>query len=306
MAVDAVTGVTPTTTTPQARGDGGNTVDYTKMTPKEILEAEKNGETVPPEILKWAKENADSKITYAESQGGGKTGAAEENDAVAYSELLDSVGVSLKEQCKMFTKISAFMERRDLQNVTKMAPYTQQVPTDEQSGNNTTSEVEKALGEINKEVKKSFRGIVGGKEFRDGLRFFSALKDGASGELTTINESLSQIQDILDGSIADAKESKQCGDETIKLGKELKSNSKWWRFGKKRVASRAIEQGDLTVKMSERTNKLAEAIAKDNGIALKQTGDNINTVKGAETPPEDNSDPNPSNSDGGNPPPQNQ
>lgn len=70
MAVDAVTGVTPTTTTPQAPGDGGNTVDYTQMTPKEILEAKKNGETIPPEILKWAKENPDSKITYAESQGG--------------------------------------------------------------------------------------------------------------------------------------------------------------------------------------------------------------------------------------------
>ena len=216
--------------------------------------------------------------------------------------------MSLKEQCKIFTQLSAEKETRDLQNVTKMAPYTQQVPTDEQSGNNTTSEVEKALGEINKEVKKSFRGIVGGKEFRDGLRFFSALKDGASGELTTINESLSEIQDILDGTIADAKDSKQYGEETVVLGRELKSKTKGWQiFGsRRRAANKAIEQGNLTVKMSERTNKLAEAIAKDNGIALKQTGNNINTVNGAATPPEDNSDPNPSNSGGGNPPPANQ
>ncbi len=306
MAVDPVTGVSPTTTTNPPSGNGGGAIDYTKMTPQEILEAEKNGETIPPEILKWAKENPDSKITYAGSQGGDGNNATEENDAVAYSEFLDSAGVSLKEQCKMFTMISESMERRDLQNVVQMAPYTQQVPDDEQTGNNATSEVEKVLGDINKEVKQSFKSLIGGRSFFDGMRFFSALKAGASGELTTINESLSQIQDILDGSIADAKESKQYGEETGRLGKELKSNSKWWRFGRKHVASRAIEQGDLTVKMSERTNKLAEAIAKDNGIALKQTGDNINTVNGAEIPPEDNSGTNPSNSDGGNPPPQNQ
>ena len=293
MAVGAVTGVSPTTTTSPPSGNGGGTVDYTKMTPKEILEAEKNGETVPPEILKWAKENPDSQITYAEFQGGGETGAGEENDAVAYQQSLEEQGMSLKAQCKIFTMISESMVGRDLQNVTKMAPYTQQVPTDEQSGNNTTSEVEKVLEDINKEVNKSYQPLFMNKEYRDGMRFFSALKAGASGELITIDESLSQIQDILDGSIADAKESKQYGEETTRLGKELKSNSKWWRFGKKRVASRAIEQGDLTVKMSERTNKLAEAIAKDNGIALKQTGNNINTVKGAETSPENNSGPNP-------------
>lgn len=306
MAVDPVTGVSPTTTTNPPSGNGGGAIDYTKMTPQEILEAEKNGETVPPEILKWAKENPDSKITYAESQGG-ENGGVTENDAVAYQQSLEEQGMSLKEQCKIFTQLSAEKETRDLQNVTKMAPYIQQVPNDEQTGNNTTSEVEKALGEISKDVKNSFRGIVGGKEFRDGLRFFSALKDGASGELTTIDESLSEIQDILDDTIADAKESKQYGEETTRLGKELKSKTKGWQiFGsRRRAAKKAIEQGDLTVKMSERTNKLAEAIAKDNGIALKQTGDNINTVDNADAPAGDNLDTSPTNGTGGNTSPAN-
>ena len=59
MAVDAVTGVTPTTTTQPAANDDGTKVDYTKMTPAESLEAEKNGATIPSEILQWAKENRD-------------------------------------------------------------------------------------------------------------------------------------------------------------------------------------------------------------------------------------------------------
>lgn len=215
--------------------------------------------------------------------------------------------MSLKEQCKIFTQLSAEKETRDLQNVTKMAPYIQQVPNDEQTGNNTTSEVEKALGEISKDVKNSFRGFVGGKEFRDGLRFFSALKDGASGELTTIDESLSEIQDILDDTIADTKESKQYGEETTRLGKELKSKTKGWQiFGsRRRAAKKAIEQGSLTVKMSERTNKLAEAIAKDNGVALKRTGDNIKTVDNAYVPPKNNSATSTTNSTGGNTSPSN-
>lgn len=279
MAVDAVSGVNGTTTTPapSPTGEGGEK-DYKQMTAKEILEAEKNGETIPPEILKWAQDNPDGDQTYMQATGG-DSAAEETNDAVAYAELLDSAGMSLKEQCKIFTSISKVMEQRDLGNVTKMAPYTQQIPTDDESGDNSTNEVTTALGEITKEIKDSRKGL-GGRAFFDGLKFFGALAQGVSGELDGIDDSLEAIQDVLNGTVKDAKQSKQYGEETVSLGKELKSHTKWWQFfgSRRRASKRAIEQGDLTIKMSERTNKLAQAIAKVNKVALGSTKENIDTV----------------------------
>ena len=186
--------------------------------------------------------------------------------------------MSLKEQCKIFTDLSAQKETRDLQNVTKMAPYTQQVPTDDQTGAKGTSEVSKAFAEIKQGIK--FKGFFGGKEFFDGIRFYQALHEGTSNELDTIDYSLEAIQSVLDGAISDAQDSKQYGEETANLGRELKSHTKWWQFGgsRRKAAKKAIEQGKLTVKMSERTDKLAQAIAKDNGVALKNSKDNIKQV----------------------------
>lgn len=278
MAVQAVSGVSETPVTGNMPPAEGGQKDYTKMTPKEILEAEKNGETIPTKILAWAKENPDGKDTYEKANPNGQ--GAEENDAVAYQASLEEQGMSLKEQCKIFTDLSAQKETRDLQNVTKMAPYTQQVPTDDQTGAKGTLEVSKAFAEINKEISSSFVLFSSNKNFKDGLRFYKALQEGTSNELDTIDYSLEAIQSVLDGAISDAQDSKQYGEETANLGRELKSHTKWWQFGgsRRKAAKKAIEQGKLTVKMSERTDKLAQAIAKDNGVALKNSKDNIKQV----------------------------
>ena len=278
MAVQAVSGVSETPVTGNMPPAEGGQKDYTKMTPKEILEAEKNGETIPTKILAWAKENPDGKDTYEKAIQNGQ--GVEENDAVAYQASLEEQGMSLKEQCKIFTDLSAQKETRDLQNVTKMAPYTQQVPTDDQTGAKGTSEVSKAFAEINKEISSSFVLFSSNKNFKDGLRFYKALQEGTSNELDTIDYSLEAIQSVLDGAISDAQDSKQYGEETANLGRELKSHTKWWLFGgsRRKAAKKAIEQGKLTVKMSERTDKLAQAIAKDNGVALKNSKDNIKQV----------------------------
>ena len=278
MAVQAVSGVSETPVTGNMPPAEGGQKDYTKMTPKEILEAEKNGETIPTKILAWAKENPDGKDTYEKANQNGQ--GAEENDAVAYQASLEEQGMSLKEQCKIFTDLSAQKETRDLQNITKMAPYTQQVPTDDQTGAKGTSEVSKAFAEINKEISSSFVLFSSNKNFKDGMKFYKALQEGTSNELDTIDYSLEAIQSVLDGAIGDAQDSKQYGEETVNLGRELKSHTKWWQFGgsRRKAAKKAIEQGKLTVKMSERTDKLAQAIAKDNGVALKNSKDNIKQV----------------------------
>lgn len=298
MAVQAVSGVSDangiTPTTGDVQPTDGGKKDYTKMTAQEIIEAEKNGETVPAEILTWAKENPDGKDTYEKANPNGQ--GAEENDAVAYQASLEEQGMSLKEQCQIFTDLSAQKETRDLQNITQMAPYTQQVPTDDQTGGVDTSEVSKAFEEINKEIMSSFKIFSSNKGFKDSVRFYQALHEGTSNELTDIDDSFESIQDVLYGAIDDAKDSKQYGEETTKLGKELKSHTKWWQFkgSRRKAATKAIEQGEMTVKMSERTDKLAQAIAKDNGVALNNSKENIKVVKDATVePPEDNGETNP-------------
>lgn len=298
MAVQAVSGVSETPVTGNMPSAEGGQKDYTKMTPKEILEAEKNGETIPPKILAWAKENPDGKDTYEKANPNGQ--GAEENDAVAYQASLEEQGMSLKEQCKIFTDLSAQKETRDLQNITKMAPYTQQVPTDDQTGAKGTSEVSKAFAEIKKEIISSFVLFSSNKNFKDGLRFYKALHEGTSNDLDTIDYSLEAIQSVLDGAISDAQDSKQYGEETANLGRELKSHTKWWQFGgsRRKAAKKAIEQGKLTVKMSERTDKLAQAIAKDNGVALKNSKDNIKQVD-ISVLPEENPKPTGGSSGGG-------
>ena len=298
MAVQAVSGVSEIPVTGNMPSAEGGQKDYTKMTPKEILEAEKNGETIPPKILAWAKENPDGKDTYEKANPNGQ--GAEENDAVAYQASLEEQGMSLKEQCKIFTDLSAQKETRDLQNITKMAPYTQQVPTDDQTGAKGTSEVSKAFAEIKKEISSSFVLFSSNKNFKDGLRFYKALHEGTSNDLDTIDYSLEAIQSVLDGAISDAQDSKQYGEETANLGRELKSHTKWWQFGgsRRKAAKKAIEQGKLTVKMSERTDKLAQAIAKDNGVALKNSKDNIKQVD-ISVLPEENPKPTGGSSGGG-------
>lgn len=274
QAVDKVSETTPvvsndTTTNPEKK-------DYTNMTAKEILNAEKAGESIPTEILSWAKENPDSKETYKASQG--ESGQATEKDTVSYKTDLEDAGFDIEAQCMILRSLSAKMEQRDLGNVQKMSPYVQQVPNDEQSGDNTTSEVNKALNEIS-------NSMSGGKTFsKKGIQkimFYKALNSKASDELNNIEFSLEDIQKVLDVSISCAKESKQAGADAKQAGEELKSSSKWWRFGKKAKAKKTIEQGELTERMSASTKKLAEAIAKDNNVALSGTKNNIQTVEQA-------------------------
>lgn len=285
MAVDAVNGINETTpsTTVENGGSPGSR-NYNNMTAREILDAEKAGETVPAEILTWAKENPDSKETYGNVQG--ETGdETSEADTVSYRESMEEQGMSLKQMCKQFTQMSSQKENRDLQNVTKMAPYIPQVPTDEQNGNDATSEVQVAMDEITKEILNKDNWKLKGFSFKnDGLKFFQALKQGNSGELNYIDDSLESIQNVLNEAISGAKDSKQCGNEAIQTGQEYKSSLRRIRFLARRVANKAIEQGENTVKMAERTDKLAQAIAKDNNVALKNTKDNITAVEEAEIP----------------------
>lgn len=278
MAVQAVDGVketTPAVTTEESNTPGKK--DYSNMTAKEIINADKAGETVPAEILSWAKENPDSKDTYKTAQGG--AGAQqEENDAVAYRMSMEEEGTSLKDMCKQFTQMSAQKEERDLKNVGTMGGLTGKIPVDDQNGINAATEVSDALNEIAKDSFKNFNF----KKMKEGIKFFDALKQGNSNELNTIDDSLESIQDVLNGIISDAKDSKQYGDETVKVGKEFKSSTKWWKFKNRRVAKKAIEQGENTVKMSERTDKLAQALSKANGAALSNSKNNMQTVEQAE------------------------
>lgn len=300
MAVDAVSGVGPTTTTPDSGGGDNSRIFISedtlkKMTAKEIMDGYNTQNwAVPDKILAWAQQelqtNPDSKITYGESGAGGDGGVGgESNDAVDYQATLDEQGMSLKEQCKEFTRLSAEKETRDLDNITKIAPYAKDIPQDETDGNNGESEVSKVLKEIHKDMVRAFQvsfGVVG-KDFKEGQKFFKAFQKGTNDELIEIDDSLEAMQDALSGALSDAKDSKQYGEKTIELGKELKSHTKFWQvFGSRRKAAKqAIEQGDKTVKMAERTDKLATAIAKDNDVALDSLQQNIKAVD--ETKPDE-------------------
>ncbi len=275
MAVQAIEKVSETTPT----GSNDTTLipdkkDYTNMTAQEILNAEKAGETIPTEILSWAKENPDSKETYKSSQSG--TSAEGEQDNVSYKDSLENAGFSIEMQCMILKGLSEIMEKRDLQNVQRMSPYIQQVPSDEQTGDNSTSEVSKALDEISNDMSG---GKLFSKKNRQKIEFYIALNSQTSNELNEINFSLEEIQKVLEGTIVCTKESKQAGTGAQQAGEELKSSSKWWRFGRKAKAKKTIEQGELTERMSDSTKKLAEAIAKDNNVALTRTQNNIQTVE---------------------------
>ena len=247
--------------------------DYTNMTAVEIMTAINAGENVPAEIAQWAKDNPESNETYKSVQSVNTT---EEQDNISYKDDLDNLGFSLEEQCIILKDLSERMENRDLKNVQRMSPYIQQVPNDEQSGDDTTSEVSNALVEIS--------GIMSGggffsKEREQKLEFYLALHSNAYQHLNDIDFSLEEIQKVLDTSIECTNESKQAGGDAIKAGEELKSSSKWWRFGKKIKARKAIKQGELTERMSDSTRILAEAIAKDNNIALSETKNNLQIVE---------------------------
>jgi len=294
MAVDSVNKVDGNASTPTqlpASASGARLVVsedvLSTMTAAEIMNGynTKNW-AVPDKILTWAqtesKKDPASKTTYGQSEGGAK--GATESDAVAYKESLDEQGMSLKDQCKQFTDLSAQKETRDLGNVTKMAPYTQEVPTDQSTGTNGESAVNTALSQI---AKDSFKGgPFNIKGMKEGMKFFNALKQGTSNELGGITESLSEMQAVISETLDEAKESKEYGAETITVGKEMKSHTKWWQFfgSRRKAANNAIEQGNKTIVMSQNTTKLAEAIEKDNSAAFQSVNQNQQSVASTEAP----------------------
>jgi len=121
---------------------------------------------------------------------------------------------------------------------------------------------------------------------KEGIKFFDALKQGTSNELGGITESLSEMQAVVSETIGEAKESKDYGTETVTVGKEMKSHTKWWQFfgSRRKAANGAIEQGNKTVAMSQNTTKLAEAIKKDNSSAFESVNQNQQAVSSAEAP----------------------
>src|SRR5574344_865178 len=184
MAVQAVDKVTEkptesTTLTPDASTRSMHSdQEYAKMTASEIMEAYKTKNwAVPSKILTWAqaevKKDPNSKTKYGESSGGAT------NDAVAYQETLEEQGMSLKEQCKQFTQLSSQKEVNDLSNVTKMAPFSQTIPTDQTGGDKGQSAVQQVLSGIVAEMTKGVFAFFSSKG-REDRKFFDALKKGSS------------------------------------------------------------------------------------------------------------------------------
>jgi len=227
--------------------------------------------------------------------------------------MMEEDGLSLKDQCKILRQISAAMEKNDLNNITMVAPYLQMIPTDETEGDNNELEVTKLFNEISGDMgKRSFFS----DDFHEGIKFFRAVSKGASDELGDISSDLETMQADLNKVINDARQSNATGTETVEAGKELKGSAKWWHFGRKFAAKKAIEQGDNTVKMSDRASQFATAIANDTGVVIGAIQENIEIVEttgkvddieGEEPPvePTDDDGTTPPVSEGGTPPPSN-
>lgn len=302
MAVDAVNGVnsnsavSSTNSTSEVTDASRVTISeatLAKMTAKEIIDGYNHQSwAVPDNILSWAQNeyqtNPDSKVTFGESGNSVDTVNGTQTDVVSYRESMEADGLSLKEQCNQLASLSAQMEVTDLNNITKIAPYSTIVPTDQGDGNQGESEVSKVLSEFAKDMMKGGLFFFVTDKFKEGKKFFAALKKGTNDELGDINTELETMQAELNQTLSGAKQSKQTGIETIEAGKELKSHTKWWQFfgSRRRAAKKAIEQGDKTVKMSDRTSKFANAIAKDNNIALQSIQTNIQVVTAANAPEE--------------------
>jgi len=279
LAVDAVSNP-PIVTEPQVSEPDGGTPNYNSMTAAEILDAYNNkGLAVPKAVLEWAqftyKNDPQSKVTYGES---GDNGETDGNDAISYQLQLEEEGTSLKEQCKIFTELSAQKEERDLQNITKIAPYAQSILQGEFDGDTGESAVEQLFNEIRSDMNAHF--ILSGKG-REDIKFFNAFSEGTLEDISTISDDLETMQAELAGTIAEAKDSKQHGEVTVALGKELKGHRMSLFSRKARIGKRAINQGEKTIEMATKTDKFASAIAKDNNIAiesLKKNQDNIDNT----------------------------
>ncbi|MCM1265207.1 MAG: hypothetical protein NC200_03325 [Candidatus Gastranaerophilales bacterium] len=317
MAVEAVNSTTPTSTTVTDSGDGRVNISETtlkKMTAQEIVDGYNTQNwNVPQEILDWANNeiqtNPNSTTTYGESGAGGVGGEGE--DVVSYSAMLDELGVGKKTKCKILTKISRDMEFEDMVNIAMIAPFAQEQPEDEADGNGEESAVSQVLNEIMGDMKDGYKGSFlgmrfGSNKFQEGQKFFSAFNAGitaandenakfkgrtkvlimaanAKEELYEIDDSLDSMLNVLNDTSQHAKQSIVTGTETLEAGKELKSSAKWYHFGRKHVARKAIDQGEETKIMGENTKKLSDAIMKDNGLVKESVEGNIDAIEGAES-----------------------
>lgn len=313
MAVNPVDNNQPTSSTTSSSGEENRLYvpkeTLAQKTAAEIVEGyDKWMWQVPADILDWARKSVEadpeSKITYGEALESGQVG--EGSDAIDYQKMLEEEGMSLKEQCKVLTEISEGKEVRDLNNVTRMSPFAGDIMEGEQEGDGNESAVKQFYGELvkqaNEDGKKPMFLRSERNAYNEDMRFFDALKGTSEENVEGIDESLEEISDVLSESLDNAKESKDYGEVTVATGLALKGkhNSKVAKImgisalgggigialgglisglsslfsSKRKVANKAIQQGNNTINMSEKTTQLATALAKDNNIALESLENN--------------------------------
>ena len=287
---------------------------FAQMTAQEILDAYNNeGLAVPKDVLEWAQATIDadpnSTVKYGEANPTGEQDNPQ--DAVSYVQAMQEEGMSLKQMCREMTDLSKEMEARDLNNVTQMSPFAGDILDNQSEGDSNEREVSKLMKELVDGAIKDWRPW-GGKNFKEDMRFFNALKAQKEENVEGLEVNLEDIESILNGSINDSNQSMEYGAETVALGQTLKHGASKAQkilagagiiagaiatgglmtigafiggaigalFGssRKRIANKAIDQGNKTLEMGQKTNKLAVAIAKDNSIALQSLLGNETTI----------------------------
>lgn len=280
MAVDAIreriTSTVNTQETESTTGDNTPAINlFDNMTSREIIDLHEEGALVPPEVLDWALEiyrtepNSPMKYKDAGIEGNGK-----QLEAVSYVQGLEAKGMNIFAICEDLKSLTAEMEERDLQNITKIAKVTPELADGASIGDDDQSEVGKLLKAMKEE---SFRGIFVGGEFRQNMKVFNAMSKNSQDELNTITESLEDMQSILSDSMSDAEESREYGGVAILVGKKL--NVETWMKNQYDAAG----QGKQTVRTAKNTKRLAKAVAKDHKLTVRAIRKNVTDIGEATT-----------------------
>lgn len=279
MAVDAIreriTSTVNTQETESTTGDNTPAINlFDNMTSREIIDLHEEGALVPPEVLDWALEiyrtepNSPMKYKDAGIEGNGK-----QLEAVSYVQGLEAKGMNIFAICEDLKSLTAEMEERDLQNITKIAKVTPELADGASIGDDDQSEVGKLLKAMKEE---SFRGIFGGGEFRQNMKVFNAMSKNSQNELDTITESLEDMQSVLSDSMSDAEESREYGGVAILVGQKLKMPWILPQYD-------AEGQGKQTVKTAKNTKRLAKAVAKDHKLTVRAIRKNVTDIGEATT-----------------------
>ena len=291
MPVDAINErITSRITNTTENGAEQTKPNYNNMTAKEIIDGYNNeGLAVPKDVLEWAQKTleTDPNSTVKYGDVAANSEGASPADVISYVQAMQEDGMSLRQICVDMTDLSKEMEERDLANVARMSAFMPDIPEGSDDSESDGSEVSKLMDELNTDMRKRGRGIFFIDKIEEDIKFFDALKQTDENEVVSIDESLEDIASVLNEADTNSKQSMEFGEMTATLGSILKRGRArsikipgldilggiiggiFGLFsGKRRIANRAIEQGEKTLAMGEKTNKLANALAKDNNIAL--------------------------------------